>query len=304
MTGKLLIRSGYTELVDLGMRREGGASLAVNGRVAWTTSDGPRGPQPRHRAKDSILSPRVDEAVTTDVKVAVRNLPIDNDLLTAVPKERRQWITHLGVTGKLDVEGRVFPSQNAARPPTWNGWSAGSRTRGVDRHRGQRAGRRPRGRAAGDGLRPETHRTRRHAAPVRPHVRGDRRDAVLQLTPDRLALERVAGRRGEAELAVRGNIDWPHGEPRIVLDGTAAGLMLDAAAVRVAPRPPRGAAWDETQPQGTLDAEVHYDSVALDAARGATSLAAAGRSGAPRPTAPTSPPAFASSSSPASSRPR
>jgi hypothetical protein len=47
VTGKLLIRGGYAELVGVRMAR-GDATLAVGGRVAWTTPDGPR---PPHRAR-------------------------------------------------------------------------------------------------------------------------------------------------------------------------------------------------------------------------------------------------------------
>jgi hypothetical protein len=118
VTGKLLIRSGYAELVGIKMAPRGGkaGTLDVGGRVAWTTSDGPRGPQPRYHARGSLLSPRVDDAVTTDLTVAVRGMPIDNELLAAIPKDQREWVQKLGATGTLDVDGRIFPRKGADAP--------------------------------------------------------------------------------------------------------------------------------------------------------------------------------------------
>jgi hypothetical protein len=276
VTGTLLIRSGYAELVDVRMAR-GDASLAVSGRVAWTSPDGPRGPQPRYRAEGSLLAPRVDEPVRTDLTLAVRNMPIDGELMAAIPRERREWVQRLGASGRLDVDGRIVP---AAHGPGERGgaedveWVVGDAR--------PPAGRAGEVAAAGDVAPPAAP----PASPVpaaidydlkltlrdvtlRPFGGSFAADAVngtLRLTPDRLQFERVTGRRGAATLAVRGEIDWPRGVPRIVLDASAEALELDDALYDLLP-PVAQRGWDETQPQGTLDAELHYDSVAFDAAR-------------------------------------
>ncbi|CAA9383121.1 MAG: hypothetical protein AVDCRST_MAG64-787, partial [uncultured Phycisphaerae bacterium] len=88
----------------------------------------------------------------------------------------------------------------------------------------------------------------------------------LVLTSSGLEIERVTGRRGAARLAVRGDIVWPRGVPRVVLDGSAEALALDDALYELLPAVARRG-WDEARPEGSLDVEVHYDSAALDVAR-------------------------------------
>jgi len=58
---------------DSGKNKKGGGkggTLSVGGRIAWTTSDGPRGPQPPYHARGSALSPRVHEARQRLIRLA------------------------------------------------------------------------------------------------------------------------------------------------------------------------------------------------------------------------------------------
>jgi hypothetical protein len=285
VTGKLRIRSGYAEVLGLRMAR-GDATLAASGTVAWTTSDGPRGPQPPHRARDSILSPRLDADVTTDLKLTVRGMPIDDELLAALPKGKRHWIQDLGATGRLDVDGRIFPA--AARSGDGEGggpadveWVVGGANRnGHANGEGGTTAAAPAGEVAaasavppgaglaGPGIDYDLKLSLRDAT-LRPFGGAFAAQDVagtLHLTPGGLRIERVSGTRGDAKLAVQGEIVWPRGVPAVVLDGSATNLALDDALYALLP-PVARRGWDETQPQGTLDAEVHYDSVALDASR-------------------------------------
>jgi hypothetical protein len=243
LAGTLLIRSGYTELVNLHTKD---GKFTVNGRVAWTTSDGPRGPQPRYRATGAELSPRADEAVTTELKIVARDVPIDDDLLEAVPKDRREWVAKLGLSGRLDVDGRVF-----AKP-----FDEGEKVEWVVENASP---------TEGDGLPSSMDYDLKlgiKGGTMRPFGRAfvaTDVDAMVHLTPDRLVIERAAARRGAGELSAAGNIDWPKGKPRVVLDGTAKRLKLDDALYELLPDAGKRG-WDETQPQGTLDAQVHYES--------------------------------------------
>jgi hypothetical protein len=87
-------------------------------------------------------------------------------------------------------------------------------------------------------------------------------NAVLRLTPDRLVIEDSRGRRAKGEISAKGTIDWPHGTPRVLIDGTASKLPFDAAFYELLPGAAQKA-WDETQPQGTANLELHYDSAAI-----------------------------------------
>jgi hypothetical protein len=251
LSGKLLIRSGYAEVRDLKMPHPSGGSLAVSGRVAWTTPDGPRGPQPLYHAPGAILSPRVDEAVTTALDVRVRGLPLDADLLSAIPAERRAWVEKLGATGRIDVDGRVFPGKPVAPVSSGVEWVVHGATTA-----------------------PSTQPMPQPAPPMTYDLRITMRDgtlkplgglfdvktvnAQLHLTGDRLEIGSATGRRGDATLSSSGVIDWPAGKPHVVLDVAAKSLALDEPLYKLLPASAQQA-WDETQARGALDAEVHYD---------------------------------------------
>jgi hypothetical protein len=241
LTGKLRIRSGYADVMDLAAKRPDGCALNVSGRVAWTSPDGPRGPQPPYRAIGAELSPRVDDAVSTELKLRVRGMPIDDTLLAALPEDRRGGVQKLGATGKLDVDGRIF----ASTQPTTNRveWVVGETPPppppppaplAYDLNLAVRDGT----------LRPFGKKF---------DVTGV--EALMRLTPERLDIDDAKGRRAEASLSVRGGIDLHKGG--LQLDGSAKSLVLDDALYDLLPEGPRKG-WDETQPKGTLDADVHY----------------------------------------------
>ena len=210
--------------------------------------------------------------------------------------------------GKLDVDGRVFPSQNAGAAPSVE-WVVGGKPEAQGLI------------ATGAGQRAASSRPAGGPPPMGYDLKLTVRDGTLR--PFGRTFE-ATGVDGGAATHPRPARDRARRRPaRRRRAGRAREHRLAAAASRAScsTAPPPGwrstppctscsparakRGWDETQPQGTLDAEVHYDSVALDAARGATSLAARRTPRRrPRPTAPTSPPAFASCSSPASSPPR
>ena len=262
LAGKLLIRAGYAEIVDLHSKSDSSRSaLTVNGRVAWTTSDGPRGPQPQYRARDAQLSPRVDEAVATDLKVVARGVPIDNQLLAAIPEDRGEWVRKLGLSGKLDVDGRILASEKSG---------AGTSVEWVVGEKREDAGLVA---STDDGAAPATSRGVPSSigydlklairdGKMRPFGRAFEAtavDAAVRLTPDRLMIERATARRGDGDLSASGDIDWPQGKARVLLNGTAKALKLDDALYELLPTAGKRG-WDETQPEGTLDAEVRYDS--------------------------------------------
>jgi hypothetical protein len=274
VTGKLLIRSGYAQLVGI-KTREGlpGGSLDVGGRVAWTTSDGPRGPQPPYHARGSLLSPRVGEAVTTDLSVSIRGMPIDNELLAAIPKDRREWVQKLGATGTLDVDGRIFAGEGVGGPDEDRGkpsveWVVGGQPAlapsAIVNAAAQDATPPPLPASATSPVAYDLTMTV-HDGTLRPFGRAFTAtdvSAVLHLTPDRLIIEDAHARRAAGKVSARGTIDWPRGTPRVLIDGTAKKLPFDAALYELLPGAARKA-WDETRPQGTANLELHYDSTIL-----------------------------------------
>ena len=213
VTGVVRIRDGYADVENLATRR-GDASLRVNGRVGWG-----RGPESQTR-----------------LDLSVRNLPIDDDLLAALPGERRDWLKHVGLSGKLDIDGRIMDGP-AGPPPSSAG--VGSPRLQYDLSLALRDG------------------------AVWP---GDGTFAVnglagkLRLTADRLEVHELRGRRGATELVGGGLLDWSRAaaRPRLRFDLSAQALALDPPLYALLPAPARRA-WDEVQPEGTLDADIHYD---------------------------------------------
>ena len=93
LAAEVHVRNGHLDIVNAHMKR-GQATMLVGGTVAWKET--PPG------------APPTEPDITSDIKVAIRDLPLDNDLLAALPPDAALWIKRVGVSGKLDVDGRVF----------------------------------------------------------------------------------------------------------------------------------------------------------------------------------------------------
>ena len=51
------------------------------------------------------------EDVRPDLQVTAKNVPIDDDFLSALPPEKREWVKKAGISGRLDASGRIFFAQ-------------------------------------------------------------------------------------------------------------------------------------------------------------------------------------------------
>jgi hypothetical protein len=271
--GDLKIRTGHVDIVNLRFQRTG-AELSVNGRVSWG------------READSLLlaqgqtllkrdAPGEDGSnVVTDLKVTALNVPIDKDLLEALPPDRRGWLEQIGISGTLDIEGRVYQGINARRSAT------------------------PAERATFTPLDYDLDVTLRDGTlwPTGSTFAVSKVDAKLLLSRQTLSVLEAKGKRGNAELSGAARIEWtpataaaPVGAgaqartgtpPRVWLSARAKGLALETPLYAALPEAVRKA-WDELQPQGTLDVDISYD----NAANGLASAASA-KDGRPPPPQP------------------
>ena len=237
--GDLKIRTGHVDIVNATMKR-GDASLLVDGRVSWGRDDDRGG-------KDS--------GVVTDLEISARNVPIDAELLAALPPERREWLEKIGVSGLLDIDGRIFQGPGTA----------------------------PRAAAASADATPSNPVVYDldlavHGGSVWPaggtfavsDVTGN-----LKLGPDSLEVVRLDGRRGAAEIFGSGRADWKGDRAQVRLSVGAKNLALEPALYAALPAPARKG-WDEVQPQGTVDVQIDYDDalaigIAADGAAGRAS---------------------------------
>jgi hypothetical protein len=215
------IRDGYVDVLSAKMRR-GNATVDLSGRVTW--NDPAAG-----------LMPTTGPTALT---VTVRNLPVDDDLLAALPDDCTEWVRKTGVTGLLDVDGTL------RAPPA------------VIQHPGQTA---PTTRPSTAGLDYDLA-ILMHDGSVRPK-NGDFLvsdvGGRMHLTRDKLDLLTVHGRRGNGTLSAQGSVTWTGDTPHLAFTASGQNLLLEKSLYALLPPAARDA-WDELQPQGTLDAEVSY----------------------------------------------
>jgi hypothetical protein len=156
-----------------------------------------------------------------DIQITAKDLPIDSDLTGALPPMQRQWMQNSGISGKLDFSGRVF-SVGPHKPPSY-AFNAVLHDGAIQSPDGSES--------AMSGL-----------------------TAHLRLTPTRLEMDDLAGRRGPSAVTAHAALDWSS-KPRILLSASAKNLELSASLYRMLPQAARQA-WDSVHPQGDIDATL------------------------------------------------
>ena len=86
----LKIYEDHLDLSYFNMKR-GDASVSLSGSVNWQRRD----------AKTNL------PLVQPDLHVTATNVPMDNDLLMALPEQKRGWLRDVGLAGRLDVDGMI-----------------------------------------------------------------------------------------------------------------------------------------------------------------------------------------------------
>jgi hypothetical protein len=97
LTGRLEIRNGYLNVIDVKMNR-GQTTLSASGIVTWRTQ--------ATRASTRPFGP--------ELRIVAHHLPIDDELRKAVPPLQANWLHDSGATGWLDLDGRVFSAPGPA----------------------------------------------------------------------------------------------------------------------------------------------------------------------------------------------
>jgi hypothetical protein len=250
VAGDLKVRDGYVDVVGVTMKRSN-ATMNVDGRVAFASpEEWTRARAAAARATPVPGAPRPSDDATpprTDLRVVVRALPVDDDLLASLPADQRDWVRRMGVNGRIDVDGELT-SRSAPAPVASASAASALGALASD--------------AAPDDEPPINYDlwiTLKDGT-VRPQGGAFVAADVLgrlHLTPDYLQIVDVRGRRGAAELGGAGLITWPGGKSNVVLSAWAKNLLLEKALYDVLPEAAQQS-WDEVQPLGTIDATVTY----------------------------------------------
>lgn len=203
MTAGLSITPDETRIRN-GRLRNGSAELIVDGVV-------------RH-LKGQPVEPRLD--------IRSKDLPLDRHLLGALPADSRHWLEKLGVTGVLDVEGKIAPD-----PASKSG-------------------------AVGFDLNVDLKNGTIWPAPDGTPAVSDL-SGRLHITPGRIVMSDLAGKRGAAPVQGSGLVSLQGQSPRLALSVSAQDLQMDAPLYRCLPEGWRKG-WDSVRPEGTIDLNFNY----------------------------------------------
>ncbi|MGD0463448.1 MAG: AsmA-like C-terminal domain-containing protein [Tepidisphaeraceae bacterium] len=209
LTARLEIQDGLLKVVN-GRMPHGDSTIHVEGTVRWWDRD--------------VLP--TTQPYGPDLRITASNLPIDDDLINAIPERQRAWVQGAGLGGRLDIDGHVFPKSGNARGSEVNYVFDASLHDGKVQPDG--------GEAAMSGL-----------------------TGRLRLTPGRLELGEVSGVRGDSAVAGHALIDWASGPPKIAITASAKELQLSPSLYRMLPEGGRKG-WDLVHPHGTVDATLEF----------------------------------------------
>lgn len=221
LTGVIRVRDGRLEIVDGAMRR-GDAELSFAGDFTWDTPD-------ERGSADSQSAP-----VRPNLRLSARNVPVDDDLLAALPPDQRQWLQRLGPTGRIDLEGAVLPPQAGDAEAA----------------------------AAGD-FHFEFNLDLRNATflPIDDQPLVTDATARLRVTPQRVVVSDLVGKIVDARLTADGVATWADATPLLNFRADAQELQLNDRLYRALP-PAARQAWDMVRPDGTADVQLTYSGAA------------------------------------------
>jgi hypothetical protein len=220
--GELKVREDHVEIINAKMKR-GDAELTMNGRVDW--GDPLRSLHPE-REHEHESEPTTAPSLRPDLHVTAKNVPVDADLLRALPPGHRGWLEKLGAKGTFDLDGTV--TSNARKAPGSNIDFAFD----IDLHNAS-------------------------FLPINGVFTASDVQGKMRLTPQRLVIDSLSGKRGNGTLAVQGTVAWPNDIPEIALTADAQNLSLDPALYALLPDAGKRG-WDAVRPQGTVDAHLSY----------------------------------------------
>ena len=202
ISGLLRIKKGILTLSDVHMKRKG-TTLRMDGDVEF------------------------GDPAKPNLQIRAGDVPIDQDLLSAMPPTERSWLVRSGLEGWINIDGRIFYSED-------------QRSRGHDTDFD-----------LGITLRDGSLRLKDRPLTINPLT------ADFRLHPSRLELKQATGRRGETELHGNGDIAWPQDNVSLQMHVEAKNLLLDTPLYNLLPEDGQSA-WRQQKPEGTADIIVDY----------------------------------------------
>lgn len=204
---ELRIGDTSVEIINANMKH-GGGGVRVDGVVSWNKTRSTE----RRQTK-------------TDLRLVAMDLPIDDQLLTALPPDRRELIQKLGLGGNISVDGTIKSDS-----------AAGGK---IDYELGLKLSKGTLWPAGGM------------------FVLNDA-SGSMTLWPHRIAIHELIARRGDGRVSLKGDCELTaDGRPRLDLSVSAENLLLDSPLYAMLPEDAKRA-WDEVRPSGTVDGDLRY----------------------------------------------
>ncbi len=233
LSGKVLVRRNRVEIRDVAMKRhgpDGGGHMALNGEINW-----------RQRPKGDTAPLHMNY----DLSINASAVPIDTDLLHALPSETQEGMKWLGATGLVDVKGKVTGTvpdlhfdlalSNGTITPDGGPWSLSGVSADLT--------------LAGHRLAIHSLTGNHNGSPVK--ISGEVLEPVH-------AGVNVSGQPATgSRTPLPSTAPAPFDLPPMRLQVDAPNLEFDPALRRILPTEAQ-TAWDEVQPLGTADLKVSY----------------------------------------------
>lgn len=162
--------------------------------------------------------------ITPDLQLHASAVPFDADLLNALPPLQKVWLEKLGVTGRFDLDGRIKGLRNNDKDVDFE-FNVALKDASLWPFGGT---------AVVTGM-----------------------TGALRLTPDRLTLTDIRGKREDCDVTTRGSIAWVTQPPQIAIVTEARNLKLDASLYQLLPQAAQ-VGWDQVRPEGTVDAQITF----------------------------------------------
>ena len=246
VTGDVHIQGEHLEVKNAAMHR-GDAALTMNGDVTWGNGSG----EAFVNQNSNPPTPNGPSTVKPNLHIHATNVPIDSDLLKALPADRRVWVEKLGVGGVIDVNGDITtPAEEPGENKPLNLDLA------VDWRNGTLA---PQSGAKGPA----------------PTLLTDC-NGKLQLQPEKLTIKEMHGKRKDASLVGHGTVQWATEPPQVFVNAQATNLQLDSTIYALLP-PAAKKGWNSVHPEGSVDVALDYSGAVADAS--ATTQAVNDRAG-------------------------
>ena len=198
----LKLHDGSLTIEDAKMQR-GDAQLSMSGVVKFTNPANP------------------------DIHIKALHVPINDDLLNALPVTERSWINRAGVGGHVDIIGRIFLKKPS--PGVEPGVDFGL-----------------------DLLLHDAVLLKDSKGPAFTQLNGE-----LWLQPSSLQIRKLTGRRGNGAISASGKLHWPKDTFNVNLQLDATDLLLDNDLRAILPKVAQDA-WDQQKPEGTTDLSLSY----------------------------------------------